>query len=116
MATKLYVGNLSFGTTEGDLRNLFSSCGTVTSCTLIMDKFTGKSRGFAFVTMSSPEEAQKAISLFHGKTVGGRPLTVYEHRPPMMEVVCLRDLTELFQFDDPPSTPFGSRERQRSLP
>jgi hypothetical protein len=47
---------------------------------------------------------------------GGRPLTVYEHRPPMMEVVCLRDLTELFQFDDPPSTPFGSRERQRSLP
>jgi RNA recognition motif-containing protein len=81
MATKLYVGNLSFGTTEGDLRNLFSSCGTVTSCTLIMDKFTGKSRGFAFVEMSSPAEAAKAIADLAGKDCDGRALTVNEAKP-----------------------------------
>jgi RNA recognition motif-containing protein len=81
MATKLYVGNLSFGTTEGDLRRLFESCGTVGSCTLIMDKFTGKSRGFAFVEMSSPAEAQKAIAELHGKDCDGRALTVNEAKP-----------------------------------
>lgn len=81
MATKLYVGNLSFGTTEGDLRNLFAAYGAVTSCSLIMDKFTGKSRGFAFVEMSTPAEAQKAIAELHGKEVDGRALTVNEARP-----------------------------------
>jgi cold-inducible RNA-binding protein len=81
MATKLYVGNLSFGTTEGDLRHLFESCGAVTSCNLIMDKFTGKSRGFAFVEMATPAEAQKAISELHGKDLDGRPLTVNEAKP-----------------------------------
>lgn len=81
MATKLYVGNLSFGTTEGDLRNLFESCGTVTSCSLIMDKFTGKSRGFAFVEMSTPAEAAKAIADLAGKDCDGRALTVNEARP-----------------------------------
>ena len=81
MSSKLYVGNLSFETTEIDLQDLFAEAGTVTEAALMQDKFTGKSRGFAFVTMSSSEEAQKAIDLFHGKSVQGRPLTVNEARP-----------------------------------
>jgi cold-inducible RNA-binding protein len=81
MSNKLYVGNLSFDTTEIDLQDLFAEAGTVNEAALMQDKFTGKSRGFAFVTMSTPEEAQKAISLFHGKSVQGRPLTVNEARP-----------------------------------
>lgn len=81
MSNKLYVGNLSFDTTEVDLQDAFAEAGTVTEVALMQDKFTGRSRGFAFVTMSTPDEAQKAISLFHGKTVQGRPLTVNEARP-----------------------------------
>jgi RNA recognition motif-containing protein len=81
MSTKLYVGNLSFDATEIDLQDLFAQAGTVQEAALMQDKFTGKSRGFAFVTMSTPDEAQKAISLFHGKTLQGRPLTVNEARP-----------------------------------
>lgn len=81
MSNKLYVGNLSFDTTEVDLQDAFAEAGTVTEVALMQDKFTGKSRGFAFVTMSTPEEAQKAISIFHGKTVQGRALTVNEARP-----------------------------------
>jgi cold-inducible RNA-binding protein len=81
MATKLYVGNLSFDTSEGDIRQIFEPYGTVTSCNLIMDKFTGKSRGFAFVEMSSPAEASKAIAEEHGKDHGGRALTVNEAKP-----------------------------------
>jgi cold-inducible RNA-binding protein len=81
MGTKLYVGNLSFGTTEGDLQNLFATCGSVASCSMIIDKFTGKSRGFAFVEMSSSAEAAKAISELHGKDCDGRPLTVNEAKP-----------------------------------
>ena len=78
MATKLYVGNLSFGTTESDVRQMFEPCGSVSSCNLIMDKFTGKSRGFAFVEMSSPAEAAKAIAEVGGKDCDGRALTVNE--------------------------------------
>lgn len=81
MATKLYVGNLSFDTTENDLRHLFEPFGTVTSCNLIMDKMTDRSRGFAFVEMSSPAEATKAISEMNGKDVAGRALTVNEAKP-----------------------------------
>jgi cold-inducible RNA-binding protein len=81
MANKLYVGNLSFDTTELDLQDTFAEAGTVSEVALMQDKFTGKSRGFAFVTMSSDDEAQKAISLLHGRTVQGRPLTVNEARP-----------------------------------
>lgn len=81
MATKLYVGNLAFGTSEGDLRRLFEGQGSVTSCSLIMDKFTGKSRGFAFVEMASPADAQKAISALNGQEFDGRALTVNEARP-----------------------------------
>lgn len=81
MATKLYVGNLSFGTTEGDLRRVFEAIGAVSSCNLITDKFTGKSRGFAFVEMASSADAQKAISEMHGKDLDGRALTVNEAKP-----------------------------------
>ena len=81
MNTKLYVGNLSFDTTESDLRDQFAEAGAVTDVALMQDRMTGKSRGFAFVTMSTSEQAQKAISLFNGKSVQGRTLTVNEARP-----------------------------------
>jgi cold-inducible RNA-binding protein len=81
MGTKLYVGNLSFNTTETDLQDLFAQAGTVQDVMLMQDKFTGKSRGFAFVTMGSEQDAQNAIQQFNGKTVEGRPLTVNEARP-----------------------------------
>ena len=81
MSTKLYVGNLSFETTEMDLQDHFAQAGSVTETALMQDKFTGKSRGFAFVTMSSAEEAQKAISMFHGQNFQNRALTVNEARP-----------------------------------
>ena len=81
MSTKLYVGNLSFDTTEMDLQDHFAQVGTVTEAALMQDKFTGKSRGFAFVTMSSADEAQKAIAQFHGQNFQNRALTVNEARP-----------------------------------
>lgn len=81
MGNKLYVGNLSFDTTENDLQDLFSAAGTVREAVLIQDKMTGKSRGFGFVTMSSDEEAQAAVTQFHGKDFQGRSLTVNEARP-----------------------------------
>ena len=81
MSTRLYVGNLSFNTTENQLQDLFAQAGAVKTADLVQDKFTGKSRGFAFVEMGSPEEAQKAIDLFHGKEVDGRTLTVNVARP-----------------------------------
>jgi cold-inducible RNA-binding protein len=81
MGTKLYVGNLSFNTTENELQELFAQAGAVQEVTLMQDKFTGKSRGFAFVTMGSEEDAQNAISKFNGQTVEGRALTVNEARP-----------------------------------
>jgi cold-inducible RNA-binding protein len=81
MGTKLYVGNLSFNTTENELQELFSQAGAVQEVTLMQDKFTGKSRGFAFVTMGSEEDAQNAIAKINGQSVEGRPLTVNEARP-----------------------------------
>ncbi len=81
MGTKLYVGNLSFNTTETDLQDLFAQAGAVQDVMLMQDKFTGKSRGFAFVTMTSEQDAQNAITQFNGKTVEGRALTVNEARP-----------------------------------
>src|SRR5688500_2003360 len=81
MGTKLYGGNLSFNTTETDLQDMFAAVGPVQEVTLMQDKFTGKSRGFAFVTMTTEADAQKAITEFNGKTVEGRPLTVNEARP-----------------------------------
>ena len=81
MGTKLYVGNLPFNTTENELQELFSQAGAVQEVTLMQDRFTGKSRGFAFVTMSSDEEAQNAISKLNGHSIEGRSLTVNEARP-----------------------------------
>ena len=81
MATKLFVGNLSFNTSEGDILDLFKQAGNVTSCELIMDKFTNKSRGFAFVQMGTQEEANKAVAELNGKELDGRALTVNEARP-----------------------------------
>ena len=81
MSTKLYVGNVPFSTTSQDLQSLFAQQGTVESVELISDKFTGRSRGFAFVTMATPEEGQKAIQALNGFAMEGRNLTVNEARP-----------------------------------
>lgn len=81
MATKLYVGNLSFRTSSEDLREAFASAGTVESATVIEDRDTGRSRGFGFVEMATPEEAATAIEQFNGKDLGGRNLTVNEAKP-----------------------------------
>ena len=81
MGNKLYVGNLSFNTTETDLQDFFAQAGPVTEVMLVQDKFTGKSRGFAFVTMATDADAQNAITQFHGKPFDGRNLTVNEARP-----------------------------------
>jgi len=81
MGTKLYVGNLPFNTTENELQELFTQAGAVQEVTLMQDRFTGKSRGFAFVTMSTDEEAQNAISKLNGHSIEGRSLTVNEARP-----------------------------------
>jgi len=81
MATKLYVGNLSFRTTSEELRDAFAAVGTVESASVIEDRETGRSRGFAFVEMASPEEAAAAIEAFNGKDFGGRNLTVNEAKP-----------------------------------
>ena len=81
MSTKLFVGNLSFNTTENDLQDAFAAHGTVIEANLMMDRATGRPRGFGFITMSSPEEAQKAIDALNGADVGGRALTVNIARP-----------------------------------
>ncbi len=78
---KLYVGNLSYETSEEDLRKSFQEFGTVQSVTLVTDKYTGRSKGFAFVEMSSREEAQAAMSGLNGKQLGDRTLRVDEARP-----------------------------------
>ncbi|MBI2439197.1 MAG: RNA-binding protein [Candidatus Moranbacteria bacterium] len=81
MATKLYVGGVSYGTTEDGLRDAFAQAGNVASAKIIIDKMTGRSRGFAFVEMATEEEAKKAIDLWNGKELDGRTLTVNEARP-----------------------------------
>jgi cold-inducible RNA-binding protein len=81
MNNKLYVGNLSFDTTENDLQDAFAAFGTVTEANLMMDRTTSRSRGFGFVTMSTSEEAQKAIEGLNGRELGGRALTVNVARP-----------------------------------
>ncbi len=81
MGTRLYVGNLSYDTQEGDIQTRFEEAGTVKTCDMIMDKFTNKSKGFAFVEMGSDEEATKAISMFDNQELDGRTLKVNEARP-----------------------------------
>jgi RNA recognition motif-containing protein len=82
MGKKLYVGNLSYQTTDKDLSDLFSQCGTVDSARVITDRETGRSKGFGFVEMSSDDEANTAINKFNGSEYSGRNLTVNEARPP----------------------------------
>ena len=79
--SRLFVGNLSYQTMENDLQEYFSQAGVVTSVNLMLDKFTGKSRGFAFIEFSRSEEANKAVEMFHGKDLQGRALTVNIARP-----------------------------------
>ncbi len=81
MATKLYVGGLPYSTQEDALKELFSQAGNVVSAVIIMDKMSGRSKGFGFVEMSSDDEAQKAISMFNDQEFEGRKLTVNEARP-----------------------------------
>jgi RNA recognition motif-containing protein len=81
MATKLYVGNLAYTTAEEELRVLFGQAGTVSSCELVLDKFTGQARGFAFVEMSSQEEANRAVEQLNNFDFQGRKLVVNEARP-----------------------------------
>jgi cold-inducible RNA-binding protein len=79
--SRLFVGNLSYQTMDNDLQEHFSQAGVVTSVNVMLDKFTGKSRGFAFIEMATPEEASKAVEMFHNKDFQGRALTVNIARP-----------------------------------
>ena len=81
MNSKLFVGNLSFNTTEIELQDLFATCGSVAEVNLITDRMSGRSKGFAFVTMGTPEEAQAAIESLNGKNINGRDMNVSEARP-----------------------------------
>lgn len=81
MSEKLFVGNISYNTTENDLQDAFAPYGTVVEANLMMDRATGRPRGFGFVTMGSAEEAQKAVEALHGKQLDGRALTVNVARP-----------------------------------
>jgi RNA recognition motif-containing protein len=81
MIAKLFVGGLSWDTTEDSLRNFFAQVGTVTSAAVITDRFSGRSKGFGFVEMTTPEEAQRAIQELNGKELDGRTIVVNEARP-----------------------------------
>src|SRR5207302_1539802 len=81
LGNRLYVGNLPFTISDNDLRDLFAQAGPVDDVVIMMDKFSGRSRGFAFVTMATDADAQNAITQLHGKAIEGRPLTVNEARP-----------------------------------
>lgn len=81
MGTRLYIGNLSYDATENDLRAFFEKAGSVIGCDLMIDRHTGRSKGFAFVEMASQEDAKKAIETYDGKDFQERPLTVNEARP-----------------------------------
>lgn len=81
MAKKLYVGGISYGTNDAGLRDAFAQAGAVVSATIIMDKMTGRSKGFGFVEMSNDDEANAAIDMWNGKELDGRKLTVNEARP-----------------------------------
>src|SRR5262249_11968370 len=81
MNTKLFVGNISFNTTENDLQDAFAAHGTVVEANLMVDRDSGRPRGFGFVTMGSPEEAERAIEALNGANLDGRNLTVNEARP-----------------------------------
>lgn len=107
MAKKLYVGGLSYSTTEEALKDAFSKAGTVESATIITDRMSGRSKGFGFVEMSSDKEAQAAIEMFNGKDFDGRPITVNEARP--MES---RPQSGGFSRGGGRSSGFGGRKQQ----
>lgn len=100
MNNKLFVGNLSFNTTENDLHDAFAAHGTVVEANIMMDRMSGRSRGFAFVTMSTPEEAERAIQALHGQQLDNRALTVNIARP---------------KEDRPPRTGGGDRGPRRDF-
>lgn len=81
MAKKLYVGSLSYSTTDASLRDFFSGAGTVESASVLTDRMTGRSRGFGFVEMANDEDAQRAVEMFNGKELDGRRIIVNEARP-----------------------------------
>jgi RNA recognition motif-containing protein len=81
MATRLFIGSLSYTVTDDDLKDAFAACGTVVSAKVIMDRETGRSKGFGFVEMGSDEEAQAAVKQMDGKDIGGRTVAVSEARP-----------------------------------
>jgi RNA recognition motif-containing protein len=81
MAKKLYVGGVPYSSTDADLRDAFAQCGEVTSATIIMDRMSGRSKGFGFVEMANDDDAAKAIEMWNGKDFQGRKLTVNEARP-----------------------------------
>ena len=85
---KLYVGNLPYSTTSDDLRNTFAAAGAVASATVIIDKMSGRSKGFGFVEFENDADADKAIEMFNGKDMEGRPLTVNEARPMAPRTGC----------------------------
>jgi RNA recognition motif-containing protein len=107
MEAKLYVGNLPYTIVDADLESLFAQAGTVKSAQVIRDRESGRSKGFGFVEMSSSEEANAAINLFHGKDFNGRPLTVNLARPREERAGGFRD------GDRRPGA--GGRDRRRSF-
>lgn len=94
MGRKLYVGNLPFSSTENDLFNVFSEHGTVTSARVVIDRETGRSKGFAFVEMGSDDEALRAAQFLNGRQFMGRPLTVNEARPREFESPRIRSVRD----------------------
>lgn len=110
MAKKLYVGGLSYNTKEDVLKDAFSKAGTVESAVIIIDKMTGRSKGFGFVEMASDEEAEKAIKMLDGKELDGRKITVNEARP--MEDRPSRQ-THQRKFNRSDRGGFGKRHKDR---
>jgi cold-inducible RNA-binding protein len=106
MEKKLYVGNLSYATTEEDLRTLFSQAGTVASVELIKDRHTGNSKGFAFIEMSDQSEIEKAITTFNGYSLGNREIKVSIARPR-------EERPQGSWYNDSPSTFAGNRKQRR---
>jgi cold-inducible RNA-binding protein len=112
--TKLYVGNLSPAISEADLLSLFSQAGTVTEVSVALDSVTHQSRGFAFVTMATPELAAAALEKFHCYSVGGRHITVTEARPPQEPKGLMSEGFDLGVSAR--SRPGGSRDKQQRRP
>ena len=125
MEKKLFIGNLSFSTSDGDLKELFSTVGTCESATVLMDRMTGRSRGFGFVEMGSAEEAQRAISQLNGRDLQGRAISVSEARERSQPGPARKPgFSRPYQGEAPPARPRfrkeggsrrGLRARKRSL-